>query len=326
MAKKKSSTKSKKSKPVPVVRHLRYDLDGNDGPGAGTNTHYLSLARDLSAINRRLYREGRVYHIKRITVRSKNTANSPVGTHVSFSVVNPGWVGRNAWKRGFEYWKKQRSEVMETSGAKAGKWDDFKVYMNDSHRLLQEAADGLGIPYLRPVDVDGNAINIGEWNRATLSSPDGTAGADQFELHMLGNHNGGAGSRVSVGLVKSYGESRTTITNEQPNTPSTASSDPLVNLFDDGTTHDNVMDLIEDENDSAPYAQFAYVGDDTNAPSPLTMAEVVLDNGNAVVGGFEVLCGLLRVDISAVDATDDDVSVLVELAPGNFRGIKAEVI
>lgn len=311
MAAKKTKAKSKKT--TPAVRYLRYELTNSGTPDTETS-HYIDLAKDLSAINRRLYRQGRAYHVKKITVISTNTPNN--GNRISVGTVPDSWVARNAWKRGFEMWNRQRKEVTKTSGIKPGTYDDFKIYLTNDHRTGT---------VLTPKDNGGNALQLNEWNYATYVTPDGTTSADNFEVYMLGDHTGSAGARTAVGLVKSYGESRTTVDTESPRTPSTASDDPLVNMFDDGTHFDEVIDLIEGENDFPPYDVVNYPGSDGNMPKPLVVQDTTLVDGRAVMGGFTAICGLLELETKS-DVAADVFSVLVELSPGKYRGIAAEVV
>jgi hypothetical protein len=303
-----------KKKKTPATRFLRYEVANSGTPGTETS-HYLDLAKDLSRINRRLYRQGRDYHVKRITIVSSNTPNG--GNRVSFATAPDTWVSREAWKRGFKTWTKMNKEsTMGISGSVAGTWSDFKVYLTDDMRT----GNIVGIK-----DNGGNFYGSGEWVYSQLVSPDGTSSADEFNLHMLGAHNGSAGAWTSVGLVESYGDARATVQFTDPSVPAAASDDPLVNVFDDGTQDDEVIDNLEEQNDTPPYSHGNYPGDGSNGPKPNVVQDTVIVDGRAVVGGFNALCGLIEVEVTST-VPNDVFSILVELAPGNYRGIAAEVI
>lgn len=319
MAAKKKTGKSKKT---PAVRYLRYELTNSGSAGTETS-HYIDLARDLSAINRRLYRQGRDYHIRKVTVVSKNTDNVTTGASAgtsggrfSISTVPDSWSARNAWKRGFKIWQSQRKMVAKDTNIKPGKFDDFKVYLS----LESKAATPL-----KPKDNGGNDLLLGEWEYATLFSPDGTTSADPFKLHMLGDHDGSAGSWNSVALIKSYGESRVTVNIETPNQPATTSADPLVNVHDDGTVFDEVVENMENANDASPYDLTTYPGAQGNMPKPIVVQDGCLSDGRLVLGGFNAVCGLLELETTSPN-NSDVYSVLVEIAPGNYRGVAGEVI
>ena len=329
---KKTSSKAKRSrssakKTIPAVRYLRYELVNSGTPGTETS-HYIDLARDLSAINRRLMRSGRCYHIKRVSITSKNTlgvgsadANQRVNAgRFSIATVPDSWTARGAWKRGFQAWTKMQARALESSGLDVTPtWNDYKVYLS---------FDMVSGTKPTPLDNGGNALSLGEWNYSTFISPDGTTSADSMVSHMLGGHNGtpGSGTMGSVGLIQSFADSRATVNNDSPTTQPAALDDPIANLFDDGTVFDEIIGDMRSRNEDAPYDLLVYPGEGSNHPKPLVVQETTLGtDGKAVVGGFTAMLGQLEVEIDSPIA-NDVYSVLVELSPGSYRGIKADVI
>ena len=318
----KKGRRSKSKKTTPAVRYLRYELTNSSNAGTETS-HFIDLARDLSRVNRRLYRQGRDYHVKKITIVSSNTPNAgDPGTannnRISFSTAPSSWVTTQAWTRGFKIFKQMNNNATAAVGNSIlPKFHDFKVYLTRDHQTGT---------VLTPKDNGGNAASGGDWDYSKLVSPDGTTSADSFDLHLLGAHvQPSTGNYTTVGLVQSYGEARTTVSAFQPNVPSTVSDDPLVNLFDDGTVVDEIIDNLEVANDSAPYSTTDYPGDNTNMPKPIVVQDTTIVDGRAVVGGFSAMCGLIEIESKSPIASDV-YSVLVELAPGKYRGVKAELI
>jgi hypothetical protein len=330
MAKKTGTAKRSRSsakKTTPALRYLRYELTNSSNAGTETS-HFIDIARDLSRMNRRLYRQGRDYHVKKITVVSRNTGQSqgPSGAtdyavqagFISASTVHNTWVSQKAWQRGFKTWQLMNKEASHSiSNDVGGTWSDFKVYMTDTMRTGT---------ILAPIDNGGNAWDAGEWTYSKLVTPDGTTGADDFLLHMIGGHNGSAGSRVSVGLIRSYGESRATVSPNAPETPGTIKDDPLVNVFDYGTAIDEVLEDYMEDADNPPYELSNYPGGAANGqkPSVVQMSTLGTD-GKCTLGGFQAMCGLIEIESTSPIASDV-YSILVELAPGKYRGIKADVI
>lgn len=299
---------------TPAVRYLRYELTNSNSPDTETS-HFIDLAKGLSMVNRRLYRQGRDYHVKKITVVSSNTPN--LGNRVSVATIPSGWPQHMAWKRGFQVWRDMYKNASQNiSGDIEGTWSDFKVYLSNDMRSASVT---------NPLDNGGNAYLVDEWAYSQYVSPDGTTAEDSFTIHMLGDHSGSAGAWNSVGLVKSYGESRATVQAGSPAVPGEASDDPLVNVFDYGTEIDEVIDLMEGSNDLPPYDQASYPGDDANGPKPLIVQDTTLVDGRTVMSGFTALCGLMEFEIKSA-IPSDVFSVLVELSPGNYRGIAAEAI
>jgi len=297
----------------PAARYLRYEITNSANAGTETS-HFIDLARDLSRVNRRLYRQGRDYHVKKITLISKNTPN--LENRVSVSTIPGTWVSHMAWKRAFDQWNRMNKEASANlAGDITATWSDFKVYMS-----LDQRSGTM----LEPIDNGNNVYKAGMWTYSQMVTPDGTTSADTFDLHMLGSHSGSVGNWNSVGLIRSYGESRATV-QQGPNVPTTASDDPLVNVFDYGTTVDEVIDDLEGQNDFPPYDLDEYPGDDTNGPKPAVVQDTTLVDGKATMAGFNAMCGLLEFETVSPIASDI-YSVLVELAPGSYRGVKADVI
>lgn len=316
---------SKKTAKTPAVRYLRYELTNSGTPGTETS-HFIDIAKDLSAVNRRLYRQGRRYHVKKVTIVSRNTnaitpgvdAASSAG-FISASCAPESWITQQAWHRGFKLWQQmQKKALTGTASDLRGTWNDFKVYLTSTHATSS---------MLTPKDNGGNNLKLGDWSYSDFISPDGTTTTDEFYACLLGDHVGSVGSYTSIGLVKSYGESRATVSQRPtPDTGAVDSDDPLINLFDDGTHMDEIIEKMQTDGEDPPYDIDEYPGDDGNMPKPIVVQHTTLGtDGRATLSGFEAMCGLVEFEASSPIA-NDVYSVLVELAPGSFRGVKAEVI
>ncbi len=327
-AKKSSSKRSRSTakKAIPAVRHLRYELTNSGSAGTETS-HFIDLAKDLSAINRRLMRQGRMYHVKRITVVSSNTIAGAGGAEpervsagrISFSTAPESWVSQMAWKRGFNSFTKMQSHALENAGSDLrGTYNDFKVYLTNDMRTGT---------VLTPKDNGGNLLGYGDWSYTDMITPDGTTTADEFVLSLLGDHVGSAGSRTLVSLVKSYAQSRATVSaNPSPETFNVDDDDPLMNLFDAGTQTDEIIAKMLTDGEDPPYDINDYPGANTNMPKPIVVQDTTLGaDGKSTVGGFSAMCGLIEIE-STSPIANDVYSVLVELAPGKYRGVKADVI
>lgn len=310
---------AKKKSKTPANRYLRYELTNSGTPNNETS-HFIDLAKDLSAINRRLYRQGRDYHVKRISIVSSNTMPQPGQNagRVTVSTVHDTWVTRNAWRRGFEMWNKMNKLALDVLGDSAKPtFHDFKIYLSNDMRTGT---------VLTPKDNGGNNVQTGDWDYVEYESPNGTTSADGFTAWMHGSSSGSAGSMTGVGLVESYALTRATIENTSPDLPGGASDDPLVNLFDDGTVLDEITQNLEVYNDGTPYQPDNYPGGGSNHPKPCVVQQTTLGmDGRSTVGGFNAVAGLLELETTSPIA-NDVYSVLVELAPGSYRGIAADVI
>ena len=328
------------SKFTPCERFLRFQV--THPAGAGETSHYIDLAAQLSKVNRRLYRQGRVYRIANISVTSRDT----VAGLVSFSSAPETWVTRNAWNRGFEFFELMNKKVLDMPGQqnRKGQWHDYKVYLSDDHRTAASARK----PGIRD---NGNQQYLnGEWVYSTYQSPDGSTSSDEYTAHLLGDHSGTIGAYNSIGLIKSYGESRGTVNGNVPQLDDEGDDDPLLNLFDYGTEIDEIAQDLDSDNDRPPYGWDAanigeyYPGSDGNGSKPVvrrlaaigtpdTGTGAFADKGVAaptvMLPGFDAICGLIEIETQSdlktglIRQEDDIIDIIIELAPGNYKGVAA---
>lgn len=305
-------------KNMPAVRHLRYEVTNSATPGTETS-HYVDIARDLAAINRRAMDQGRIYHIGKITVVSRNTLASPGGDagFISVSAAPTSWAVINACKQGKQLYEQMLRKGMSAVEMKKARYNSFKV------RALHAGA--ISPTYLVPKDNGGNDLQLGEWVYSTFHSPDGTTSSDPYVSHILGAHSVSGSNVISVGLVESYGNTRSTVSGQEPN-PIQDTDDPLANLFDDGTQVDEILLEATQAGDNPPYDLDEYGGAAGNMPQPLVMQHGTLGaDGRVTLGGLAAIHGLMEFEVSSPVA-NDVYSILVELKAGPYKGIAAEAL
>ena len=309
-------------------RFLRFQLT-HTGEGS-EDFHYIDIARHLSAINRRLYRQGMVYHIANVQVQDSQGA-----CEFRFATLPNTWYFRKAWDLVFGAWKKQRAQLLDSASgvpAKTGKWSDFKVYINRDHMNDTD--------WPNYVDVENDATPYGEWNYADVTFTQNGTEYQEHAVHMMGGHSiGSAMSNEtstedddydgSISAIKCFGE----VWNQpRDNNPQTASAfaDSVLLGMDLGImgadeSRDDMLAEIMNENDSAPYSDSTYPGTAGQAEDPWVVRETDLDGTGdtiAYVGGFPVPLGLLVIETES--GTDGNiVNVTIEMAPGDYLGVAA---
>lgn len=306
-----------------VVRHLKYTI-------ASTNSQkvsYINLAKDLSAINRQMFRQARMYKIKSITLVDDDEAK-----YVQFGFAGDTWAMRNAVKRGFRRWNEMNNQVLQDQPSLKARWNDFKPYLSPAHSAAENGVSPTLIQMETPENMAGEKLKYGEWTYSIFESPDGVDGVDGYEVGILGDHVGSPGAFSYVGLIQSYGDARGTVNTGTPNVDTAAASDdPLVNLLDAGTQFDEIAENIIGEGDNPPYYMGDgngddYVGGKDNMPTELMFGELNSSSdadGVQRIYNLDAPLGVMRIDHST-EAGSTNFTIIVELAEGKYKGVHSE--
>ena len=307
-------------------RFLHYELEHT--PDNANDSHFIDIAAGLSAINKRFYRQGLYYYVKSISV-----VETSADTVVRFGTAPDVWMVPQAWKLGFRNWSKMNSEAARAipGGALsiAGKYHDFKIFLNENHWDHHVANTDVTVPDNGPATMDGSPhFNPDDWEYSRYHSlhPDSgepnNDGRDTFAAMLLGSHKeNGTDDYDAISLCKSYLAQRTlSDTAGEPQQYDDMGDDPLLQLFDSANQYDDIIDDLQDKNDRTPY------DNDGNYTDTIMRGQAFINgqNGNAILPGFCVPFGLLEVITKSV--ADNTVKVIIEMAPGPYHGVYAERI
>ena len=325
------------AKMQPAVNTLCYMLANGD--------NYIDLAKDLSVVNRRLYRQGRLYAVQNVQVYFDG-ADSGAHDHsqqvrsIQVNTIPNSWIVHNAWKKGFSHWNTQQKDILASLGGLSARprWADFKVAMDAAHVQLDSSSGDQDISldtragdFSTTVVPDEYKISKYHWD------DDGTERAPL--IHMMGQVN--STNNSFVGLIENYADSRPQPGTSEPTLPADASDSIYAKMHGTDELTDNLVNDIEGTNDQPPYDVDAYVGGASvmTVPHPVAFAAVNVTNPVANTGGFMAPLGLLKISVDAwhdagvtqpdgsgvgTDLTDVSVSntrIIVTLAPGQYRGI-----
>ena len=317
----------KYKKGTPVMTRLSFEFTG---PG----TRFIDVASALSAINRRLYRQGLYYYVN--SVEFYDNDNSVVDLHT----IPDNWVTRSAWRRGKAIFDEINEKVLLNTPQILPKYHDFKVFMSDRH-----ANTGTIGASSHDINSRHRLIEPEEWAYSQIVSADddhdGEIEADNFYLHMLGSHNGSSDNWTSVGLIKSYQDTRPQPDDLQPEfiSANALSTDPLINATDYSSEEqlNDVVQNLNDDNDEVPYERSLYLGVggtgvDINGDNAevVDMYHVVRLNtteqtGRVALGnGFCAPCGLICVDPAESMSQSNRFRIVLNMALGTYHGVYAE--
>lgn len=285
---------------------------------ADDRTQFIDIAKALSAINRKFYRQGVYYYVNSVEVYNNETGV------VDLHVLPDTWVTKNAWNRGFQLFQKMNSMAdAPISGVSRPKYHDFKVYMNSRHFNT-----GTLEPSLHDINQGSLAVLSDEWAYSQFVSADddqdGSAQADNFYVHMQGGHIGTTDNWDSVSLIKSYAESRLTVPYSDLTDNQVDITDPLLNIFDFSSEEqmNDIITNLKQDNDQAPYNQDSYIGE--LSANMQQVARIGTEQGVGRVGRAQGFCapfGLICVDPHGLSTS---FRVVLNLAVGTYHGVYAE--
>ncbi len=273
----------------PAVTQLAYLVP--DG------TSYIDIAKDLSMVNRRLYRQGYTYVVQDIQLGISSGLRSTDVAVMTMSTMGNSWMVHNAWKKAYQAWRQQQRDVKAALGAEfEGKWADFKIYLDDTHE------DGT---ILEPYAGDGAVYIAGEWAHSKfVFDDDGTE--RELKMHMIGSSNlADTNNESGVGLIHEYARSRARVSASEPDLSSEASDTIYAKMMATDEMSDMLVDNLEGDNDETPYSRTEYPGGDTNADSavPVRFFSASGTQTTTTSPGFIAPCGLIKIDASELNLT-----------------------
>ena len=315
----------KYKKGTPVITRLSFEC-------TGTGTNYIDLAAALSAINRKQFRQGLYYYVNKIELYDSAT------TFVDIHTLPDTWVTRAAHRRGKGIFDEMNEFAVRNSGNLYPKYHDFKVYMNAQH-----AGQGTLMPALYGINQEENLISPDEWTYSQYVSADSDGdatldpntgvvtidqNADNFTAHMVGPHQGTSDNWSSIGLIKSYAESRVRQNLENPVIDAGLLADPLVNLMD-FSTEEQINELVtnlDEDNDAPPYDLSVYVGENERHLHHVARLTTTAESGRVTSApGFCAPLGLIAIDPPTPGAgPENNYRIVIELAVGTYNGVYCE--
>jgi len=321
MAKRRKSRKRRSPQRSELI--LNFTLTGEAA------THYISIPYAMSIVNRKLFRSSRTYAVAGVSLYTRDASAQP---NVMLSTIPDNWPTNNAIVKAYHLWKQMNDKVLDDNPSLKGKWSDFKPGFDADHTVEWDA----GVPSLRPVDsVPAFGATPAEWQQAEIVFPqhsvDGAGNplaAVTRHLHVLGDDDA---AKDSVGIIKGYESTRSTVQTEDPADDSVDPSNWMITLFDEGSSDPELMGYVLEENDKPPYDQDDYPGATTNLVGgnfqtyltcnfdPATGAAKSSDHA----GGFLVPLGLIKVVTTNTSGTE---FLQIRLVPGSYNGCMSESI
>jgi hypothetical protein len=291
---------------------------------------YIDIAQCLSKVNRKLYRQGKVYYVDKVTWLADVTGNDKA--KISLITLPNNWVCKNAYTKSYHLWRDMQKNVLEDNPSVQGKWADYKVYFDQAHFSGGTVPAGPNLN-LDPMDASGVAVLDGEWSMSTFVAPqhdvDPATGielaADEYQAHMLGDTLGSSGAFTSVGIILGYQDTRAQVQAE-PLVPADMSASWMTELTDVGGQDPELAQVIEDQNDNAPYSMVSYPGVTANFDGGILKTQLACTSASAVIWSqlnYPVPLGLLKVNIGQIGGAGQKGTLIIDLVPGDYSGTMA---
>lgn len=330
MARKSGRRKSKKREPTSRFLYYQFDI-GRVESGSPATKVYIDLAAGLSAMNARLYRQGRMYHVANVTMHNADGKLKSV----KLSTLPDTYTTQAAWHAMFDAWKDQRSRVLENSvGQITGQWADFKVLFNKDHKsnawVLPTDSDNVPIRG-GTVNYTGADTSQNEWAYSTVAYTDKDGVSHEGDhLGMLGQTST-SGEYVSV--IEELFNARASVMVEDPDVDPNVIKESVIFGMNPANMefgqNANLLQEIAEDNDIPPYNSQYPIGYDNPVGSHqgFPVREMGITSTSVLtqtVGGFPVPLGLIEVEGITTDGNANSIGLIFELVPGKYKGLHSE--
>lgn len=300
-------------------RFLHWNLNHNPDGDPDEDFHYLDIAKMLSEVNRRTYRQGMSYDVANVIFHDSDDDE----TFIKVCTAPNTWPTQAAWQLGFRAWMQQQRAATRALSIEAGKYADFKIFLNPDHVDDTDKAVF--------VDCEDNTAPSGDWDYSQYKVPvDGSDNPSDCKIVLMGAGTGFPNA-TRASLLREF-EKVLNVPQEDPAVPNVSNS-LYAMLSPDASDMEvvqAVMDDLAEFNDFPPYSKDVILGAGGTAGAGVPIAPWIIREccvpGNgahmAAVAGFTAPCGLVCIETTNPNE-DNKIGVTLELVPGEYKGVSA---
>jgi hypothetical protein len=303
----------KNAKEDPSFRTLKADyypvqrtINLGSSPSGTTTNQILDVARCLSVVNHRLYRQGKTYQVK-IDLDNRPDETNPGMASIDVYALVDTWYIQKAWQLArATYLRSTADERQSMSKQKIARWEDFRVgagVATPSTNVL---------PYRYSTAFAGANDSDGEFDLSEITLADGTTQR---------NFTWGSTASLSLGMLEEYNK-----TGDTDLAPSTV---PAGNAYagTDPGVHESQMDDLALRGNAPPYNATDFSGrvwvkvatlDNSAAASPSVQG----GHSRMTTGYFNAPCGLVILRPSVPDTSLDGL-ISMTVKAGDYKGVAA---
>jgi len=280
--------RGKRTKHYPVVRKGQLYRPSPDPIGPNME---IDLAKNLSKVNRRLYRQARTYECK-----LDLTANSTVGEVYVYALAD-NWMNSRALKMAYAmYLENSKDERARLKDAQLARWEDFRV------------RSGADITVADPIQYNEGffavPMTLGEFALTIVVDAAGTQKSFSW----------GAGGATRYSILEEYD-----LAGNSEVSPTTPTGDvPYDNLMaDDSGT---LGALLQNSGNRPPYDADGVLA---NSPWVRVATLATGQSQKLSTGFFKAPCGLVILDAAGVPGGVVPDGISWEVKAGEYKGVHA---
>lgn len=277
------------------VKRMRYPVERTFTVSVANASEVLvDIGAALSAINHRLYRQGKLY-----TVKMETSFNQPPGVAVTVKKLPDTWWMQKAYHLA----KQARDDQLSESNRPRGRWDDFRVGWDSSYKTAT---------------LPSNADFSGTWvsDEIQLSKIHDTTSSTDHEFVCFGSARD-AGNDL-YGIIEQYDQMDNTVT-QQPG--GAANTDAYANTKADAGMVEAAGDISGLQGDNAPYDMDSFNGaSDVGAIQLGVLGTVGSGTGD---GRVQIIADLPLGLVKLENATSTAQVVQFTVMKGDYKGVKA---
>ena len=273
----------------------RYPVERKFAVVIGANSNALvDVSKCLSAVNRRLYRQGKIY-----TVKIEMITPAQDGVGFTMKAIPDTWMVKKAWELAYE----ERESQLLQSNRPRGRWDDFRVGWDSSLQtgIVPKHADA-------STDVTIDESNISKAHDATDSVDNGFV--------MFGTARDTTNNLW--GILEQFDLTGNVLSNQPAGQLTTGA---YVDIHPDSGLAEAAGDLAALQGDNPPYdADGIYGATDVGSTLLPQMGQASSGNGSARNSyTVDLPLGLLKIE----NGNSNGHAVLFTVMKGDYKGVKA---
>jgi len=298
----------KNEKDDPSFRSLKADYypvqrTVNLATASGGTTYVLDTAANLSAVNHRLYRQGKTYQVK---IDIENRANAAAGpAQYEVWALTDTWYVQKAWQMArANYLRSSAAERGNMSPEYVARWEDFRVSAGISSSITV-------VPYQYSESLAGAVNTDGEFDLTEVTLADGST---QRTFTW-----GSSPSASEWSMLQEYDKSG--------NTDASPASVTADNAYQgsDGDLHETQADDLKNRGNLPPYNRTAFTDkvwvkictlDNSGLANPASSS-----TSRTSTGFFNAPCGLVVIKPSISHTLTADLRMTVKA--GTYKGVAA---